>query len=56
MTTFRAGEERCDRCKTNHCEKCYHHTVCDTVSTAKVVEELEIMHSEYWAKLNKKIT
>lgn len=54
LSAFKVGEERCNRCKNKEREKCYHHAVCDTISTLKFVEELEVMYSEYLEKYKKK--
>ncbi len=41
LVSYNIGENRCDRCQRRNREKCYHHPVCDSISTEKLLAELE---------------
>jgi hypothetical protein len=41
LTSYFVDEFFCDRCKRRERKRCYHHTVCDSVSVPKLLQELE---------------
>jgi len=41
LTSYFVDEFCCDRCKRRERKRCYHHTVCDSVSVPKLLQELE---------------
>jgi hypothetical protein len=53
LSSFRSGNLRCERCKRRNKERCYHHDVCDTTLTAKVLLDLEQEVGQYLAEYGK---
>jgi hypothetical protein len=47
LASFFVGEFRCDRCKRRDRKKCYHHTLCDSVSVPKLLRDLECKLGAY---------
>jgi hypothetical protein len=48
LTSFFAGDFRCDRCKRRDRKRCYHHTVCDSVSVPRMLQDLESQLGSYY--------
>jgi hypothetical protein len=53
LTSYRAGDERCNRCKCRKKKKCYHHEVCDSVRLPVLLQALKDELGRYYEKHGK---
>jgi len=53
LVSYTVGNNRCDRCQRRNRDKCYHHSVCDSISTEKLLAELEEQLFGYIEKCSK---
>jgi hypothetical protein len=43
LVSFKELADRCDRCKRQAVDQCYHHDVCYSITTEKFLEELDVV-------------
>jgi hypothetical protein len=53
LTSYNIGELCCERCKQRGKCKCYHHSVCDSVTVAALLSDLESELGEYYDRCGK---
>jgi len=47
LVKFKFGDSRCDRCKKKNRRRCYHHRLCDSVSTQQLLSDLDTELAAY---------
>jgi len=53
LVSYKAGDDRCGRCKLKDRKKCYHHDICDQVNVAKLLSDLEAQLGSYYERHGK---